>query len=411
MYQHLKKQTIPALSLSFIALTATSHAATYNWLATRPSGLGTGEGLFNRANYSAPEGGVSAAFTPTSADIININTGTRTALVNASGTIGQLSVGSGYGTTNINQSGGNTLTIQSGGAGVTDAGIQLQSGRTGNTNIHARVNFQGDITIANNSDSRLRFGNPGDITTPTGVGGIQGSGTLAITKGTVLLGEYLAGGHTYSGAVTVTGSNSVLQVAGGAVFNSYSSLSVVSDGSISGGGTFGSADLYDGGRVSPGAEGGVTASPNVLTFTNLLNLQSTGLAVLDVRAAGADSINVTGGTINLGGELRLRLNSDYNTQGTYQLFLGLGPSSGNFNSVTIQSDGTTSTSIALEDDNGDGLWNGNFASRGYDVSFDANTGFLNLTSIPEPHALGLSLIGAGLIIVRRGRRTAPSLRN
>jgi hypothetical protein len=404
MYQHFKKHTVPALSLSFLALTATSHAATYNWLATRPAGLGTGEGLFNRANYATPEGGVNSAFSPTSADIISLNVGTRTATVSAGGTIGQLSIGSGYGVTNLNQTGGNILTIQSGGAGVTNPGVEVQSGRTGNTNIHARVNFQGDVTIANNGDSRLRFGNPGDAATPTGAGGIQGSGTLAITKGTVLLGEYLAGGHTYSGAVTVTGSNSVLQVAGGGTFNSYSSLNVVAGASITGGGTFGAADLYDGGRVSPGAEGGFGAGPNVLTFSGLLNLQSTGLAILDVRAAGTDSINVTGGSINLGGELRLRLNSDYNLQGTYQLFLGLGPSSGNFDSVTIQTDGTTSTANALEDTDDDGLWEGNFASRGYDVSFDANTGVLNLTSVPEPHALWLSLVGSCFLFLRRGHR-------
>jgi len=405
MHPYLQKHTVPALSLSFIALASTANAASYNWLPTRPAGLGTGEGLFNRANYATPEGGVNSAFTPTSADVINLNTGTRTATVNASGTIGQLSIGSGYGVTNVNQTGGNILTIQSGGAGVTNAGVEVQSGRTGNTNIHARVNFLGDVTIANNGDSRLRFGNPGDITTP-GNGGIQGSGTLAITKGTVLLAEYLSGGHTYSGAVTVTGGNSVLQVAGGSSFTTYSSLTVVSGASISGGGTFASADLYDGGRVSPGAEGGFGAGPNVLTFTNLLNLQSTGIAIIDVRAAGTDSINVPAGSINLGGELRLRLNSDYNTQGTYQLFLGLGPSSGNFDSVTIQTDGTSSTAIALADDNGDGLWDGNFAARGYDVSFNANTGFLSLTSVPEPQSLLLSLAGASLLFLRRGRRNA-----
>lgn len=407
MYRHFTRPTVPALSLSLIALATTSRAATYNWLATRPGGLGTGEGLFNRANYAAPEGGVNAAFTPTNADIFNLNTGVRAATVNASGTIGQLVVGYGYGVTNVNQTGGSVLTIQSG--GVATAGVEVQSGKTTNTNIHARVNFDGNITIANNGDSRLRFGNPGDITTPTGNGGIQGSGTFAITKGTVLLGEYLAGGHTYSGVVTVTGGNSVLQVPGGATFNTYSSLSVVSDGSISGGGTFGSADVSNGGRVSPGAEGGIGASPNVLTFTNLLNLQSTGLAILDIRAAGTDSINVTGGSINLGGELRLRLNTDYNTEGTYQLFLGLGPSSGNFNSVTIQTDATTSTTVSLDDTDGDGLWNGNFAARGYDVSFNANTGSLSLTAVPEPHALGLALLGSGFLVLRRGRRKAPSI--
>ncbi|GAA5120329.1 hypothetical protein JIN84_20505 [Luteolibacter yonseiensis] len=406
MYPHFK-HTVPALALSLIALSTSSRAATYNWLATRPAGLGTGEGLFNRANYATPEGGVNSAFTPTSADVISLNTGARAATVNAAGTIGQLSIGSGYGVTNVNQTNGNILTIQSG--GVADAGVQIQSGRTGNTNIHARVNFQGDVTIANNGDSRVRFGNPGDLATPTGNGGIQGSGTLAITKGTVLLGEYLAGGHTYSGAVTVTGSNSVLQVAGGGVFNTYSSLTVVAGASITGGGTFGSADLSDGGRVSPGAEGGFGAGPNTLTFTNLLNLQATGLAVLDIRAAGTDSINVTAGTINLGGELRLRLNSDYAGEGVYQLFTGLTPSSGNFDTVTIQTDANTVSAITLEDDNGDGQWDGYFASRGYGVSFDANTGLLNLTSIPEPHTFGLSLIATGFLFLRRGRRQTSAL--
>ncbi|RYD71729.1 MAG: hypothetical protein EOP84_24395 [Verrucomicrobiaceae bacterium] len=67
----------------------------------------------------------------------------------------------------------------------------------------------------------------------------------------------------------------------------------------------------------------------------------------------------------------------------------------------IQTDGTTSTSVALQDTNGNGLWSGSFTERGYDVSFDANTGYLNLTAVPETHAAGIGLVGASLLVLRR----------
>lgn len=368
-----------------------AHAATYNWLELNSTG-GNVQWL-QKGNYAEfPAPGNTGTFTTSRDDIFIYNAGSRGVTINSSGTIGKLVVGGDTTATNVSQSGGAILTLESGGTGVTTAGIEVLSGRTANTNIHVRLNLSGDIVFTNNGSSRLRIGN-----VDNGNGGIQGTGTLGIRGGVVLLPDTVS--HTYSGAVTVSNSGT-LQTQSAASFTTYSSLEVGSGGSLTGSGTFGGATVHSGGRIAPGGEGNVAAGPATLTFSNLLTLQSTGVTVIDVKAAGNDAVNAAGG-VALGGELRIRLNSDYTVEGTYQLFQGLTPTSGNFNTVTIRTDSDNASSINLTD-GGDGTWSGEFASRGYDVLYNANTGSLVLTSIPEPsHALLTSL---GVLALFRRRR-------
>lgn len=376
-----------ATLIAFAALgVAQLQATTYTWLETGPN-----LNWLNGANY-----GGSGTIVPNNSDIFVFDVGTRNATVNTNGEVGKVIVGPNFGNAttaaNISQSGNSVVSISSGGLPEgTTAGIEVLTGRTLETNFNARLNLSGDITISNGSTARLRLG------VGNGAGGLGGTGNLTITSGVVLLPATTTA-HSYSGAVTVN-NGGTLQVNGDSVFTTYSSLSVGANGSLSGGGTFGAADVHSGGRVSPGGEGGSSAGPGTLTFTNLLTLQSTGLAVIDIKPTGYDAINGTGG-VALGGELRLRLDSAYTTEGTYQLFLG--SLSGNFDSITIRTDGTASTAVNLTND-GDGLWSGEFASRGYQVAFDANTGALTLINVvPEPSHFLLSAIGV-LTLLRRRR--------
>lgn len=385
---HLRHRTSLASLLALAALGVSPlHASTYTWLATGPN-----TNWLNAENY-----GGTGTLTPNSSDIFIFDAGTRNANVNADALVGKIIIGPNFGdsTTNANvsQASNRVISINSEGTlpeGHT-AGIEVLTGRTLETNVNARLNLSGNITISNGGTARLRLG------VGNGAGGLSGTGTLNITSGVVLLPATTTA-HSYSGAVTVD-SGGTLQVNGDSVFTTYSSLSVGANGSLSGGGTFGGADVHSGGRISPGGEGGSSAGPGTLTFTNLLTLQSTGLAVIDVKAAGYDAINATGG-LALGGELRLRLDSAYTTEGTHQIFLG--SLSGNFDSITIRTDGTASTAVNLTND-GDGLWSGEFASRGYQVAFDANTGALTLINlVPEPSHFLLSALGA-LTLLRRRR--------
>ncbi|MBX3740170.1 MAG: PEP-CTERM sorting domain-containing protein [Akkermansiaceae bacterium] len=383
-------------ALSLIAVSAVLsgdvRAATYNWLEANSTG-GTGANWLQKGNYGefpAPDN--TGSFTATRDDTFIYNTGSRGVTVNSTGTIGKLVVGPGYTASNVSQSGGAVLTLESGGEGVTNAGIEILAGRTNNTNIHVRLNLSGDILISNNGDSRLRIGN-----VDNGNGGLQGGGTLGIRGGVILLPDTVS--HTYSGAVTVS-NGGTLQTHATASFTTYSSLAVNGGGSLTGAGTFAGATVQNGGRISPGGEGNPASAPAALTFTNLLTLQSTGLVVLDVKAAGADAVKANGGVV-LGGELRIRLNSDYTSEGTYVLFQGLTGTSGDFSTVNIQTDATGSTSVSLTSD-GSGNWNGAFTSRGYDVNFDANTGVLTLSQVPEPASALLGTF-ALLGILRRRR--------
>ncbi len=381
--KYITRSTVAFLA-ALTALTVPALSATYTWVAEGPN-----QQWLNAANY-----GGSGTISPTNADTFIYNAGTRSPNVQANGTIGKLVIGPDFGG-NIATNGTSILTIQSGGAGVTSAGIEIQSGKSTNTNVNARLNLQGDIIINNSSPNRLQLG------AGEGNGGIQGTGTLSIINGVVLLNNSTAA-HTYSGVVTVSNGGS-LQISSNATFDSYSSLTVTSaGGGLVGGGTFGGATI-NGGRISPGGEGGVNSAPNTLTFSNLLTLQSNALLVLDVAATGADALATTGlGTISLGGELRLRLNNNYTDPagGVYQLLTGaLG---GNFDSVTIRTQADGASSVALTDD-GSGIWTGGFThaptGNSYDLSFNANTG--ELTLIPEPTHILLSSLGVMASLRRR----------
>lgn len=378
-----------------MALVSQSEAATYNWLELNSTGATNtaSQQWLQRGNYAEfPDPGNTGTFTVTKDDIFVFDAGSRGVTVNSSGAIGKLVIGAGFVATNVSQSGSSVLTLESGGEGVTSAGIEIASGRSANTNIHVRLRLLGDIVITNNGSSRLRLGN-----TDNGNGGLEGSGTLAIRGGIVLLPDPVS--HTYSGDVTVS-NGGTLQTQANVQFNTYSSLTVGSGGSLTGNGSFGGATVHSGGRISPGGEGNPAAAPVALSFTNLLTLQSTGLVVLDVKAAGNDVVNAAGG-VQLGGELRLRLNTDYVSEGVHQLFQGISGTSGNFDQVTIQTDATGSTSVALVNQ-GNGLWEGEFTSRNYGVSFDAATGALTLTAIPEPASASLmGALGFLAILIRR----------
>lgn len=396
----LRKHTTPLVALSLLSLAAISDAATYQWRDANSEGSG---GSFNgwllAGNYDA---GGAGNIAPTGADDLFYNSAVaRSVAFNSSGTVGLIRFGANTAITNGFASSANAATVITlDGSGRADAGLKLEAG-AGNINFNPRLRFVGEVVFDNSAGVTTSSIDLGSVS--NGRGGFEGSGNLSIINGKTIIRDVSAGGLGYTNTGTTTiRQNGNLQVTGGTTYTS-SAISVGSSGTLSGTGTVGVATIASGGRVSVGGDGSATATVGTLTFTNLLTLQAGGEITIDIRTAGADRIAADGGIVIEGGELRLRLHTEYTTTGTYTLFSGLTGNNGNFEKVTIRSQTDSATNVNLVDD-GTGIWSGDFDLRGLHVVYNANTGVLELTSIPEPGALAASLVGATMLAVRRRRR-------
>lgn len=389
------------LVLASLAAAAPAGATTYEWRNANSQGDGTNNGWRQIGNYGA---GGAGQYTFSAADEIYFNaTAARNVLFGGNGTIGTLRFGPNTATNAISGTTTTGILINLDGSSRSDAGILLESG-AGDIALNPRFNLSGNVTLSNFSGlsgSAINIGNSSN-------GGFQGTGNLVISGGRTYLGKGTADSYANTGTTTVN-LNGVLQVSSGAVYTT-SSITVGSTGTLSGGGTAGFATIQSGGRISPGGDGGISAAPGVLTFTGLLALQASSQTVLDLKPAGADAINAVAGSLTLGGELRLRASSDFAGSGSYNLFLGLNGSSGNFDQVSLASATDPATAVNFTDD-GSGVWTSSDPSRNQEFTFNSHTGVLDVVSVPEPGIAGLSLLGgiAAGLVRRRPRNIVAKL--
>jgi hypothetical protein len=403
MFEHFRKHTPSALSLSFIAFTVTASATTYQWQNANSNPDASLNGWLRAGNYAAGTGNLAL----TNADELYFNaTAVRNVNFNANGTIGTLRFGANTvnattipASSNISGTTSTGIVVTLDGTVRPDAGIIFEAGAA-DISLNARFHLIGNVTLANNSgnSNAINIGGASN-------GGFQGSGNLSITGGTTALGKGTADNYTNTGTTTVS-SNGTLQVGSAAIYTT-SAVTIANTGSLSGGGIVGTATILSGGRVSPGGDGGTAAGTGTLSFTSLLALQAGGNTVIDIKTTGVDAIDATAGSIDLGGELRLRVNATYAQSGTYNILLGLDATSGNFDAVTIRTGIDATTAVNLTDD-GTGIWSTNYAAQNLELTFNANTGILDIVAVPEPQAAALALIGASLLV--RRRRT-PGLRD
>lgn len=386
-----------ALLLAFAAASGQATALTYEWRNANSQGDGTNNGWRQTGNYGA---GGAGQYTFTADDELYFNaTAARNVQFGGNGVIGTLRFGPNTAANVITGSTTAGVVINLDGSTRSNAGVILEAG-AGEIGLNARFNLVGNITLANNSGisaSPISIGNGSN-------GGFEGTGNLLITGGRTSLGRGIAANYANTGTTTVN-LNGTLQVGSSAIYTT-SAVTIGDTGTLSGGGTLGSTTIQSGGRISVGGDGSTSAAPGVLTFTNLLTLQAGSQTVIDLKPAGADSINALAGSIALGGELRLRASTDFASSGSYNLFLGLNGSSGNFDAVTIRTGTDAATAVNLTH-NGAGIWTTNYEAKGLELSFNANTGILDVTAVPEPQIGALSLIGSAALIFGRRRRNLP----
>lgn len=157
---------------------------------------------------------------------------------------------------------------------------------------------------------------------------------------------------------------------------------VLSGVTIQEGATLGGNGIIQGnttiaGTLSPGN------SPGLLTFGSNLTLQSSSTSFFEIdgttRGVDHDAVDVTG-TLNLNGTLEILFGFTPGISDTFNLF-NAGSINGDFSSIT-------------------------FLNSGFDGSFDAATGVLSLTAIPEPstYAAIAGIIMFGLVLYRRRKR-------
>lgn len=388
------------------AFSLNANAADYYWNNSNTEGSGS---AFNSwtllGNYNS--GGPGTIEFSGEDNILYTGEISRSIAYNQDATIGALYFESGL--TNFSTSATNNNIVTIDGTERSDAGIYVAGGAAGggNSNIgfNSRLGLLGEVTFRNQSSNPLDLGNASN-----GRGGFSGDGNLTINgSGRVILRNASLHGYTNTGTTTVAGT-STLHIADGTTYTT-SSVTVENGATLSGGTPFpdsasvatlvGRTTIESGGRLSVGGDGSHTATPGVLSFNNLLELQANSIAVFDVRNNGYDRVvALAGGSVQLAGELRLRIQSGLASPGTYTLFDGLDGSSGNFDLVTIRTGTDGSTSNQLTHD-GSGVWSGEYTHQNLFASFDANTGILELTAIPEPNLTAFSLIGASLLILKR----------
>ncbi len=157
----------------------------------------------------------------------------------------------------------------------------------------------------------------------------------------------------------------------------------VGEVSVLANGTLGGIGLIEGkttvfGTLAPGVAVGV------LKFGGELDLASTGTVTMElggrVRGASFDGVDVAGSLI-YGGTLRITLLNGFvpNDHEAFDLFDGFSASSGTFASII-------------------------FSSGSYAGAFDAQTGILSVSTVPEPGVGGMVAIGMAALAVRRRNR-------
>jgi autotransporter-associated beta strand protein len=257
--------------------------------------------------------------------------------------------------------------------------------------------FTGDITINSVGGARTTTMASDSIVTVVAGGSTAWnqsvSGTGSLTKaGAGLLRFTPLSTLTHTGS-TVVAEGTLVMVGN---LDSVSPVLVLAGAMLSGTGTIaGPTSILAGGTFSPGA-----TSEAVGLFTiGSGGLALAGETVLDLtgtsRGTAYDGVNFTaGGGLTYGGSMLLRF-SDVLPDGTYDLFSDFASQTGSFSSINL----TGSYSGALTEQS-PGVWSGSFGSQ--TITFTNSTGSLSI--VPEPSAVLLLGLGAGIVAVRCHRR-------
>ena len=332
---------------------------------------------------------------------------------NASGYIGY-NVG-GVGTANVSSgtwansgdlvvgaSGTGTLTMSGGLVSVsgtlsqgTSGTINLNSGGTLQIGVGGTTGVLGVSTLTNNGT--LVFNRSDDSTYS---GSITGSGSVTKQGGGRLT---LAGPDAYSGRTTISGGTLALSGSGSigtggldlgtnGIFDlaalASGTYSLPATGNLTGAGTLAgnSKTLAVLGSFLPGNSPGTVTLGSGFT----LDLSSSGTSVFQITsplytASSFDLVNGTG-SVTFGGILSLDFSGGTYAAGVnlVQIFANTGGVLGNFSSV---------------------VWTG--LAEGQTASFNAATGFISISAVPEPSTCALALAGlayGGYSLVRRRKR-------
>ena len=249
------------------------------------------------------------------------------------------------------------------------------------------------LSLQNSAANAIALTVGGNNASTAYAGLLTGAGSLVKTgSGTLSLG----GANTYAGTTNVAAGSLLVNgnqsAAAGAVL-------VDALATLGGSGTIGGAVTVNG-FLSPGN------SPGVLTVASLdLGGSSTSLFEIDglVRGTQYDGVTLTGGSgPTYGGVLSLVFGngSAFGDNTTFDLFQFTGSPSGSFSSVT--SSGFYAGSWT---NNNDGTFK--LEQGGQTLTFSQSSG--DIVVVPEPPALALAGIGAGLAgwnLIRRRRRAA-----
>jgi autotransporter-associated beta strand protein len=199
---------------------------------------------------------------------------------------------------------------------------------------------------------------------------LNGTGTVAFTKiggGT----QRLSGTNTYTGATTVSAGTLVID---GNQSSATGGVTVATGATLAGIGIVGGATTISGDLAAG------SSAVGLLSFSNGLTLNGTAESLFQIngltRGTEFDAINITG-ALAYSGVLTLDFGFAAEASQTFNLF-DFTSQSGNFTSL-------------------------NFVDAGYGGTFDAASGVLTLTSVPEPGTTAL-LVGAGLALLASRRR-------